>query len=129
MLIAPKELGGNRQLGLLDTLFRVFTRVRYLEISAEIESRLANAYFFAAQGRNASQAVVIQAVEAEAALARHGHAAAASLFDLDSFYENIIVREGHAVSPQGGLPQGSDISYHARLSRGEMHRAGGMGWK
>lgn len=103
--IIARKLGGTRQIGLITSLARLYTRTRYLDLRTVVEARLERPYFYAAPGKGAQQAVARQSVAAEIALAKQGHAVATSLFDLDKFYESITTIEAFAALIRIGIPE------------------------
>ena len=72
-----------------------YAKTIYIDVRCQIEAQLERAYFFAAPGKGAANAVARQSVATEAAVARRGHEAATSLFDLDKLYDSITTVEAY----------------------------------
>ena len=79
IMILAKKLGGTRQIGIITSLVRIYTKVRYLDMRCQLEARLERPYFYAAPGKGGVKAVARQAVVTEQALAQEGGGAASSL--------------------------------------------------
>ena len=87
IVFLPKPTGGERPIGILPTLYRVWCRCR--RPAAHLwEEENSRDYFWAAAGRSSSQAVHLQGVRLEAARA-DGQTAAALLTDLAKAYEYV----------------------------------------
>ena len=105
IVFLPKPTGGERPIGILPTLYRVWCRCRR-PLAHQWESQHARDYFWAAAGRSSSQAVHLQGVRLEAARAE-GSSAAALLTDLAKAYEYInhgkLIQFAKAKAFQTGL--------------------------
>ncbi len=98
-----KKAGGARLIGMAASVYRLWARVRYQDIRAQLEPRLARAELAAAPGRGASQAAFDAAYTTEVAVAR-GKVAATTAIDLSQYYEHISVAEFIKPAMKVGLP-------------------------
>ncbi len=102
-LARAKKAGGARLIGLAPSLYRIWSRVRYTQIRAELEKRIARPFLAAAPGRGALRAVQDAAWKCEYAAARDEHAAATTA-DLRQYYEQIGMVEVVRGAKDHGLP-------------------------
>ncbi len=91
-LARAKKSGGARLIGLAPSLYRIWSRIRYLHVRAQLERRIARPFLAAAPGRGAQRAVQDAAWRCELAASRGEHAAATTV-DLKQYYEQITVAE------------------------------------
>ncbi len=99
-----KKTGGSRLIGLTTSLYRLWSKIRYSDCCAVIESRVARPYLTASPGQGAGRAAFDAAFDAEAAAAR-GDACATTCFDLKQYFEQITVEEMAYGARRFGLPQ------------------------
>ncbi len=99
-----KKSGGARLVGIAAGLYRLWTKIRFLDIRERVEQRISRHYLPAAPGRGASKAIFDLAFTAEAAHAQ-GREAAATTFDLKSYYEQIGLEEVVKGCRRFGLPR------------------------
>ncbi len=98
-----RRRGGGRLIGLAPSLYRLWSRVRYVHLRADLERRIARPFLAAAPGRGAQRAVVETSWRCEYAAARREHAAVATV-DLKQDYEQITVAEVMRGAREHGLP-------------------------
>ena len=87
VVFLPKPTGGERPIGILPTIYRVWCRCRR-PLAHAWELQHSREYFWASAGRSSSQAVHLQGVRLEAARAE-GHSAVALPTDLAKAYEYV----------------------------------------
>ena len=87
VVFIPKPTGGERPIGILPTLYRLWCRCRRPQATAW-EREHDRAYFWASTGRSSSQAVHLQGVRLEEARANKQQAVAL-LTDLAKAYEYV----------------------------------------
>ncbi len=92
-----KKSGGARLVGLAPTLYRRWSRIRYLDIRSELEARIARPFLAAAPGRGAQRAVEDASWECELAAARRQQSATTTV-DFKQYYEQIEVGESMKVA-------------------------------
>ncbi len=98
-----KKNGGARLIGLAPSLYRIWSRVRYLHVRIALEPRIARPFLAAAPGQGAQRAVQDAAWRCEHAAARGEHAAATTV-DMKQHYEQISVAEIARGAKAHGLP-------------------------
>ncbi len=81
-----KKAGGARLIGLASSIYRLWARVRYLDVRAALELRIARPFLEAAPGRVAVRAVSGAAWATELAPTRGEHSATA-IVDIKQYYE------------------------------------------
>ncbi len=99
-----KKQGGARLIALAPSLYRLWSRVRYLQLRVQFEARIARRFLSAAPGRGALKTAQDVTWRCEAAVAKGQHAALA-LVDLKQFYEQISVVEVMRGAVTFGLPK------------------------
>ncbi len=99
-----KRAGGARLIGLAASLYRLWARVRYSDIRAELEGRMARPELAAAPGRGAAQAAFELALATETATAKE-QVAATSMFDIKKYFEYVDIAEYAAPAKKIGLPK------------------------
>ena len=102
VVFLPKPTGGERPIGILPTLYRLWCRCRRSQATAW-EREHDRKYFWAAAGRSSSQAVHLQGVRLEEARA-HGQQAVALLTDLAKAYEHVNHEKLAAFAATTGFP-------------------------
>ncbi len=102
-LARAKKAGGARLIGLAPSLYRIWSRIRYIHIRAELETRISRPFLAAAPGRGALRAVQDAAWKCEYAAARNEQAAATTA-DLRQYYEQINMVEVVRGAKTHGMP-------------------------
>ena len=87
VVFLPKPTGGERPIGILPTLYRVWCRCRR-HVAQALEKAFQRPYFRAAAERSSEQAVHHQGIRMELARASGQHAAGL-LTDLAKAYEHV----------------------------------------
>ena len=100
----PKKTGGARLIGVAPSIYRIWARMRYLDVRIILEKRLERPTLAAAPGRGASRTALEAAFATEAAIAR-GWVAASTAVDMKQFYEHIEVSEFVAAAQEVGIPR------------------------
>ncbi len=99
-----KKTGGARLIGVAPSLYRLWARIRYLDIRIILEERIERPVLAAAPGRGAQGAALEATFTAEAAIAR-GWVAASTAVDISKYYEHISVAEYFAAALEVGIPR------------------------
>ncbi len=99
-----KKGGGARLIGQATALYRIWAKLRFIDVRRAMESRLARPYLPAAPGRGALQAAYDVSFDAETARSK-GMVSASTCFDLKQYYEQVEVEEVARGCRRHGLPQ------------------------
>ncbi len=102
-MLLPKKAGGARLIGLASSIYRLWARVRYLDVRAALEGRIARPFLDAAPGRGAVRAVSDVAWATELAATR-GESSATAVVDVKQFYEWIDPHEVAKSCRRWGVP-------------------------
>ncbi len=99
-----KKAGGARLVGLAASLYRIWAKVRYQDIRAVLEQRLARPELCAAPGRGAASTAFELSLAAEVANARDG-VAATSIVDISKFFEYVDILDFAMPALKLGIPK------------------------
>ncbi len=99
-----KKAGGARLIGLAASIYRLWARLRYQDVKAVLEQRLARPELAAAPGRGATSTAFELSMAAEVAAARDG-VAATSIADISKFFEYVNISEFAGPAMRLGIPK------------------------
>ncbi len=110
-----KKGGGARLVGQATAIYRIWAKVRFVDVRKVLEERISRAYLPAALGRGALHAAFDLAFDAEAARAK-GKASASTCFGLKQYDEQIEVSEIARGCKKHGLPRAiAALAVHAYM--------------
>ncbi len=98
-----KKAGGARLIGIASAIYRIWAKMRYCDCKVLLESRIARPYLAAAPGKGAEQALFRVNWSAEVATSA-GRVMAATMVDVEKFYEYITVAEFASEAIRQGVP-------------------------
>ena len=99
-----KKTGGSRLIGVATSIYRLWSRARYLDVREALEARLARPFLAAAPQQGAQRAVAELALKAECA-ELHGHESAAAMVDISKFYETLNLLDVAIAADYMGIPR------------------------
>ncbi len=99
-----KKGGGARLVGQASAVYRIWAKLRFIDVRRTLEERIARPYLPAAPGRGALSAAFDLALDAEVARSR-GRQSASTCFDLKQYYEQVEVAEVAKGCKKHGLPR------------------------
>ncbi len=99
-----KKGGGARLVGQATAVYRVWAKMRFIDVRRTLEGRIVRPYLPAAPGKGALHAAFDLTFDAEVARSR-GRQSASTCFDLKQYYEQVEVEEIARGCKRHGLPR------------------------
>ena len=104
MRMINKKAKGKRQTGVIDTIVRVWARVRFHDIGSIIDKRIDRPFFRAAPGCSAVGSAADHAIECELTAAHPGEGTVSVMFDFIKYYESLQPRHVYEALVYVGVP-------------------------